>query len=286
MHKQTGLRKKYLGCAGQQTHYRQAGEGEALVMLHASPMSSAQMVPLIEPLSKHFNVIAPDTPGYGNSDPLSPDELSNHQGLEPYTNWLSRFLDELGDSELGGSKPVLYGTATGAQIAIESARCFPDRLSGVVLDNAAHFENDEREQILARYFPSLKPQEDAGHFSTVWEISQNLFQFFPWFEQDEAHRIGQEPAPLAAVHGTALCYLNAGEDYAQAYRRAFYNEDARRVQSLTTPVEVIRWQGSILKKYSDRFDKFDWPEHIRMRHCGPTMGERLEAIRDAVADLF
>jgi len=280
------IRKAYIGDAGQQTHYRIAGRGRTLVMLHASPMSSAQMEPLISALSNEFQVIAPDTAGYGGSDRLDERELYEHDDLKPYVDWLNRFLDELRANDIIQGQVALYGTATGAQIAIETARTFAQQFSGAILDNAAHFEPDEREQILSQYFPSLAAQQDGGHLQKVWEISENLFRYFPWYEQDQAHQISTSEAPLAAVHATALCYLNAGEEYGQAYRRAFYNEDARRVQSLDIPVEVIRWQGSILKQYSDRFDQFDWPSHINMRFCEASMAARIEAISAAATKLF
>jgi hypothetical protein len=87
------------------------------------------------------------------------------------------------------------------------------------------------------------------------------------------------------IHAITMAYQQAGPDYARAYRAAFRNEDARRVRGIGKPVAVIRWAGSILKPYSDRYDAFDWPAHVRMVHCGPTQEERLAAIADAVSGL-
>ena len=53
-----------------QTHLRRAGSGQPLLMLHPSPMSSAFLVPVIDLAREHFAVFAPDTPGYGGTDPL------------------------------------------------------------------------------------------------------------------------------------------------------------------------------------------------------------------------
>ena len=266
-----------------QTHYRQLENPQAdttLIMLHASPMSSELMVPTMNALSGLCTLVAPDTPGYGQSDPLTEEQLAASEDLSPYVEWLSNFMDAIHLKQIG-----LYGSATGAQIAIEFAKAHPQKTRFLILDNAAHFTDAEREQIMTRYFPDLSPREDGSHLRKIWHISESLFQWFPWYQQDEAHRISSMPPPLAAVQATAKAYLQAGVDYAQAYRRAFMNEDAGRLMEVRAPTRVVRWQGSVIKKYCDRFDEYPWPEHIRMCHCGQSIDERMEAIRQAVTEL-
>ena len=50
-------------------HYRYAGSdsNEMMYMIHSSPASSVILIPLIEKLASTFNVIAPDTLGFGDS---------------------------------------------------------------------------------------------------------------------------------------------------------------------------------------------------------------------------
>jgi len=260
----------------QQTHFRKAGRGPPLVVLHPSPMSSAFMEPLIGLLQDRVTVTAPDTPGYGMSDPL-PDEP---QSLEPYVHWLASFLKS---QNLGSAG--IYGSATGAQIAIQFSRRYPEMSDYVILDNAVHFTDEERQDILAKYFPDMTPQADGRHLSTAWEMSSGLFKQFPWYDQREESRVSDAEPPLALVHSTALAYLNAGVDYSRAYRAAFLNEDARNIQQITRPTRVIRWAGSILKRYADRLDEFEWLDHIRMVPCAASPEARFAAIRQAVAEL-
>lgn len=262
---------------GGQTHYRHSGSGIPLLLLHPSPLSSAFMEPVIEALPAGVAAIAPDTPGYGASDPLAepPEDLSG------YVAWLKRFIEALGHERVG-----IYGSATGAQIAIEFARARPEAALFLVLDNAAHFSAAEREAMLARYFPDLSPRRDGAHLRTAWEMVTALWQWFPWYEQDEAHRIGAAGAvPPEALQAFLLDHLRAGPDYARAYKAALKNEDAGRLLEVSAPTRVIRWRGGILRKYADRYDGFDWPAHIRMAHCGPRMEQKLAAIRAAVGEL-
>jgi pimeloyl-ACP methyl ester carboxylesterase len=228
---------------------------------------------MIDLLKDSATVIAPDTPGYGASDPLPTSE----EGLEPYVEWLAHFIQSQGLKSTG-----LYGSATGAQIAIEFARTHPEMTDFLVLDNAVHFTADQRDKIMGGYFPDITPMEDGSHLQTAWEVAQGLYTYFPWYEQREENRISKVDPPLELLQQTALAYFEAGEDYARAYRAAFLNEDARNVQAVTVPASIIRWEGSILRQYADQLDAFDWPENIRMVPCGPSPQERFKTIKSEV----
>ena len=96
---------------------RRAGSGPPVVLLHESPRSSAAFIPMIEALAERFTVIAPDTPGYGGSDPL---DLHRPQ-IADYADALKEVMDAL-----GLERAALFGRHTGAAIAIE----FANLLSG------------------------------------------------------------------------------------------------------------------------------------------------------------
>ena len=285
------IRRAYLQHAdARQTHYRRAGTGEPLILLHPSPLSSSWMEPVMFALQRMVDAIAPDSPGYGASDPL-PGTAAQHgeyerqcdstDDLTPYTQWLHEFILALGFRQVG-----LYGSATGAQIAIEFARAYPEAARFLVLDNVAHFTADERERMLEHYFSDLAPRADGSHLKAAWAMVRGLQQWFPWYRQDEAHRIAEPGAVLPEVTQAMLVdHLRAGSGYARAYRAAMRNEDASRVQGIAIPVRIIRWQGSLLRRYADRLDDFVWPAHIRMIPCGPTVEERLKAVRSAVDEL-
>jgi pimeloyl-ACP methyl ester carboxylesterase len=54
--------------------YRETGDpaNPKLVLLHGFPSSSHQYRNLMSTLADHFHVVAPDCPGFGNSDLPSP----------------------------------------------------------------------------------------------------------------------------------------------------------------------------------------------------------------------
>lgn len=269
-----GLPKKSvvrLGLAGGEIdlHYRVLGQGPVLLMLHPSPLSSAFMVPFMQRFANRVTAVAPDTPGFGRSTRI-PGEVRD---LAPFVEAMRALCDAL-----GLQRYAVYGSATGAQIAIELAKADAGRVTGVILDNAAVFTNAECERIMDGYFPDVTPREDGGHLGKVWQVAHDSTLFFPWHHRKAHNRIASVPAPAEAMNMTALGYLQAGPGYEQAYRAAFRNERAERVADIDVPVSIIRWQSSILKPFADRFDDYAWGDNLRMAHCDEGMEARLGCI--------
>ena len=107
--------------AGLQWHYREAGAGAGpvLVLLHPSPRSSAMYEPWMQVLAPHFRVLAIDTPGYGGSEPLPLPLVTAPSTLRDYIGPLRDLLQTI-----AGPRYMLYGSATGAQIAIAYANVY------------------------------------------------------------------------------------------------------------------------------------------------------------------
>ena len=233
------------------------------------------MRPLIATLCDQAYVIAPDTPGYGLSEPLTDDAT----GLAPFVN---AFIDLIRGLKL---VPIVYGSSTGAQIAIELAKAHPEALAGVLLDNAAHFEDAERQRILSRYFPDRTPTLDGAHLAGHWLGIRNLSTFFPWFDESAAAKLKGPAAPLAMMQMQLLDQLRSGQAYSRAYRAAFENEKVENLLPIKRPTRIIRWQGSMLWHWMQAFDQVRWPDPIQLIDCGPTSEQRMQAIRTAFADL-
>jgi len=58
--------------------YREAGPKDApvLLLLHGFPSASRMFEPLLERLSDHYHLVAPDYPGFGHSDWPDPKKFS------------------------------------------------------------------------------------------------------------------------------------------------------------------------------------------------------------------
>ena len=64
------LESRYTNTRHGTVHYRTMGDGSPLVLLHATPKSSRSLLNVMPHLATHHRVIAPDTLGFGESDPL------------------------------------------------------------------------------------------------------------------------------------------------------------------------------------------------------------------------
>ncbi len=258
------------GCS---IHYRQSGTGPALLFLHPSPRSSAMMEPLMRLLDDKFNAIAPDMPGYGLSSPLAASPVS----LYDYVPALHQFIESVTDQPV-----VLYGSATGAQLAIAYALVHPQQVQQLYLDNCAHFDEAACRDILGSYFPDFSPKPDGSHLQAIWQHVCDSCLFFPWYDKQEANRIAAAlPAP-DILQGIVNDYLQAGVCYADAYRAAFLHERAEKVQQLQCPTTLFRWMGSPILRHIDRLLQFDLPANISVVKTPAPMPERMATMRKVI----
>ena len=69
----TEISRHFANIDGRWVHYRRCGQAPALVLLHASPVSSRVFLPAMLLWGRHFTCFAFDTPGNGLSTPLTTD---------------------------------------------------------------------------------------------------------------------------------------------------------------------------------------------------------------------
>jgi len=267
------MQRLFLDVAGRLVHYRRFGAGPPLVMLHPSPLSSAVLLPVAQALAEGFTVYALDTPGYGLSDRLPEQPRSLADYLDP----LAETLDALGLARV-----TLYGAATGAQIAVEFAHRYPARVRMLVMDTAGHIDEARCNAILERYFPDVSPRADGAHLATWWHMVRELGHFFPWPDTRLVARIDRDLPPPTVLHSLLLDYLRAGEGYALAYRPAFLNERADRVQRVPVPTILTRWTGSIALSITDALIAAGLPAHVQVLPLGPTLAERGQGLLAAL----
>ncbi len=210
-------------------HYRRCGHGPAVVLLHASPRSSAALLRLMALGPDNVTMLAFDTPGYGDSEPLA----VHRPEIADYADALAETL-----SALGTARAVVYGTHTGAAIATATALRHPDRVAALVLDGLSAFNAAERAQILESYLPPFTPQVDGTHLTQIWSRVRDQHLFFPWNHRGAGARLWRPLPSALQLHAAALDLLRAGEPYRAPYAAAFRYQPLETIARLALPVFI------------------------------------------------
>jgi pimeloyl-ACP methyl ester carboxylesterase len=221
------IRRAFADLKTRQVHYRHAGEGPPLLMLHASPGSSKQLEGKIEALARHRRVIAPDTPGHGDSGPLP---LAAPR-IGDYAGAVIEFLEAIGLDRCD-----VYGSHTGASIAMELSILSPARVGKVVLDGIGLHTEADRQTYLSSYARPMKPTLDGTHLLQAFMFCRDQYLFWPWFETAAANRReGGLPAP-EVLHDWVVEVCKALTTYHLAYNAAFANRAEDRLPLMTQDV--------------------------------------------------
>ena len=220
------IRRRFIDLSHGQVHYREAGEGDVLLLLHGSPGSSRQLVRLIARFAPTMRVIAPDTPGNGDSEAL-PDEA-------PTIADLGRIALEFMDAA-GIASAHVYGSHTGAAIGAELALLAPDRVRSLVYDGVGHWEGAALADVLANYAHPFTPDTQGEYLQRMLDFCRNQYLFYPWYRRsEEARRSGGLPAP-EDFHALITEVMKGATTFHRNYRAAFQWDARSRLLLVPCP---------------------------------------------------
>ena len=120
---------------GLKVFYREAGASTApkLLLLHGFPSASHMFRDLIPLLADRFHLIAPDLPGFGQTDMPARSEFQ--YTFEHIANVIDRFTEVVGFDRF--SVYVFdYGAPTGFRLAVKH----PDRITAIISQNGNAYE--------------------------------------------------------------------------------------------------------------------------------------------------
>lgn len=220
------VRRGFVDLPHGQIHYREAGSGEPILALHASPGSSRQLLGLVRDLAGSARVIAPDTAGNGDSEAL----FDREPVIPELAEAVLRFMDAM-----GLEKVRLYGSHTGAAIAAELAILAPERISHVVLDGVSWLTPEELEDILANYAFPFVPDQNGSYLTRLFQFCRDQYLFYPWYRRTRSARRDGGMGSAEDLHAWALEVMKASETYHLNYRAAFKWDGRARLPLLTVP---------------------------------------------------
>ena len=234
-----GIWCDYADIADGRVHLRRAGKPgrrRPLLVFQSAPGSAAPLSGLTEGLATEREVVAPDY--LGNGDSAKP-RRSVDIGL------LARDARQLAD-RLGLEQFDLWGTHTGALVALELALSAPERVGRLVLEAPPLLPADFSQDILANYLPALVPDKWGLHVQQAWNMRRDMFLFWPWYRQQ---RDAVRPLGLpddATLHDWTVGLLKSGQTYDLSYRAAFEYDTAACLPRLTRPALICAGPADML----------------------------------------
>jgi pimeloyl-ACP methyl ester carboxylesterase len=133
---------------GLKVFYREAGrvDAPALLLLHGFPSASHMFPDLLPLLADRFHIIAPDLPGFGQSD--MPARSNFTYAFDHIAGVIDRFTEIIGLKRFA-MYVFDYGAPTGFRIAAKH----PERITAIISQNGNAYE-----EVLSEGWNILKPE--------------------------------------------------------------------------------------------------------------------------------
>lgn len=120
---------------GLEIFYREAGPKEAptILLLHGFPSSSHYYRNLITALSGDYHLVAPDYPGFGNSDSPALDKFE--YSFDNLSKVMEKFI-----RKIGLNKFSLFVQDYGGPVGFRIAARHPERIEALIIQNSNAYE--------------------------------------------------------------------------------------------------------------------------------------------------
>ncbi|PPR79894.1 MAG: 2-succinyl-6-hydroxy-2,4-cyclohexadiene-1-carboxylate synthase [Alphaproteobacteria bacterium MarineAlpha2_Bin1] len=237
--------RRFININGRIVHYWISGKGRPLVLLHASPQDGSFVLEPLHGLAKDFQMIALDTPGYGLSEPLK----KNNPTAKDFAN---ATIDTL--KKLNLNKCILYGTHTGAHIALEVA-INSNIIKCLIIDGISFYNTAEKKTLLKKYAPKFISRINGDHLIRAWHHTRDQTIFYPWF--NKKNRIRRKLPHPNFLHNIVISKLRAEENYIKGYKAAFSHNTHLAFKKVKISTLLYSRSDDVLEKHVNRISFFN-----------------------------
>ena len=237
-----------------------AKDTRPLLMFHPSPSSSLFLMPLIQELGLTRRVIAFDTLGQGDScspsnNPSSMTEIADalYRAFMA-TNYAHPHFD-------------LFGTHTGARIAIEMSLQHVEQVSHLIIDGMGI--SDGFYQEYARYVDlSSYIDQDGTQFVKAWQRMRDGYIFWPPYQRSVSN-LRQRGLPTAgAMHAEAIEIFKGITTSHITYQAALEYPAGERLPQIRVPTLVTCAREDTPYRFQEDVAALI-PGSTRLDHPGP-----------------
>lgn len=221
------IRGAYAETPAGQVHARIVeGDAPAILFLHQTATSARSYLPLLAALDVPNRLIALDTPGFGESF-----EAKGAPDLADYAGWIVDAADSLGVGAFH-----VFGHHTGANLAIEIAARWPDRVRSAMLLGPAFTDADERAAFAEAFAEPIRPRRDGSHLLENWRYAADH----------------NPSCDAELIHGEVTAMLRAWRARPQAYGAVARHDAASVARTLRLPALLLTAPGDYFHDAVDR----------------------------------
>lgn len=143
-------------------YYRKMGTGPALILLHGFPENGTLWRNVWDRLSASYTLIIPDFPGSGQS------VLEGEASISDMAEGVAAIMNKEGIQ-----KAVVAGHSMGGYVAIELARLYPDRITGLsVVHSIPAADDEDKKKMRAK---AIELIQNGGKTAFLSQMIPNLF---------------------------------------------------------------------------------------------------------------
>lgn len=168
---------------------------------------------------------------------------------------------------LGIAQAPVYGSHTGAAIAVAAALSHPGRVTALALDGYAMFTPTEQAEFLGTYLQPIRPEWDGAWLTWLWGRVKDQFSFFPWYLRADSARIARPLPPPTILQSVIVDFLAAGDAYRPGYAAAFRFPGLASLQQLAVACVVMARSDDLLFTHLDALTEL--PDCVTVQRLPP-----------------
>ncbi len=174
------------------------------------------------------STLAIDLPGMGDSSPLA------NRTSEPAIADFTAPIAESAEQFFSGQYDV-YGTLSGARVALELANKPNSRVRRVILDGIGIPKSEQLDELLEVYAPAFSPDINGSHLMSTFLLCRDQYLFYPWYARDAEHRRPTGLPTADKLHVKTMESLKSANAFRSLIRAAFRYDMVAALKSLKQP---------------------------------------------------
>ena len=229
---------KYAQCQRGRIHFAEAGSGEPLLLMHATPRSHRSFRNMLPLLAPHCRAIAIDTPGFGNSDPI-PQQIT----VEDLAAMVIDFMD---NQEI--ERAHVFGLHTGNKIGAAMAAGWPQRISSLIIAGHTHSliadpqSRDAAIHALSDHYPPLYAEAPDGAENIRDWVAAHAETQKLWWQQNLISSSQVEKKDVDYAEARVIDYLLGRHSIRAMYNAIFnfnFNAALAQLEAPTLVLELL-----------------------------------------------